>query len=103
MNGTAYFVRHPRTAADLIAPHLLKHERSYEVVKTIILSDIEYENFTSDMLADRQFIEDNASLCSSEEILHCILVRKNFCQSGVLVVPESTCYVGWAAYVNTNT
>ena len=82
--------------------------RSFSANETIKLkfnnySEAQKEKEKTDLKKIEQFIEDNASLCSSEEILHCILVRKNFCQSGVLVVPESTCYVGWAAYVNTNT
>ena len=59
---TAYFYFRPRTVRDLRRPHLLESETEYEIVKTITLSGIDYENFSEDLLADRQFIEDNACL-----------------------------------------
>ena len=49
------------------------------------------------MLADRQFLEDHAALCSKGEVWTCILVRQRGRTDGVLVLPEG-CYVGWAAY-----
>ena len=53
--GTAYFVEHPSTIYDLRVPHLLCLEKEYDIVKTIQLSWIDYENFCFDLLADRQF------------------------------------------------
>jgi hypothetical protein len=50
------------------------------------------------MLADRQFIEDNAALCSRGQVWQCLLVRQRGCSEGVLVMPENGCFVGWAAY-----
>ena len=63
-----------------------------------MLARIDYENFTTDMIADRQFIEDNASLCSRGETWRCILVQQRGRTDGVLVLPAGGCYVGWAAY-----
>ena len=60
----AYFVEGPRIIEDLKVPHLIEQEIQYEIVKTVKLAKIDYENFITDMIADRQFIEDNASLCS---------------------------------------
>ena len=97
-NGYAYFVESPRTINDLMVPHPIEQERIYEIVKTIKLSGIDYENFITDMVADRQFIEDNTALCSREEIWHCILVQQRERRDGVLVMPEDGCFVGWAAY-----
>ena len=99
LHGFAYFVKRPRTADDLMRPHLLEQEQEYEVVKTITLPAIDYENFITDMIADRQFIEDNASLCSRGEIWRCILVQQRGRSDGVLVMPIDGCYVGRAAYV----
>jgi len=50
------------------------------------------------MVADRQFIEDNASLCAKGEAWKCLLVQKRGGRGGVLVMPEAGCYVGYAAY-----
>jgi hypothetical protein len=63
ITGSAYFVERPRTMADLSVPHPFERERLYEVVKTVKLARIDYENFITDLLADRQFIEDHAALC----------------------------------------
>lgn len=97
-SGSACFIRHPRTIGDLMQPHLHKHEREYQIVKTIELGKMDYENFITDMLADRQFIEDNAGLCSQGEVWQCLLIRQRECSDGVLVMPENGCFVGWAAY-----
>ena len=100
MKEKAFFFVCSRTIEDLMQPHLLAHEREYRIVKTIELGKIDYENFVTDMLADRQFIEDNAGLCSRGEVWQCLLIRQKGCTDGILVVPEGGCYVGWAALVN---
>ena len=97
-NGYAYFVESPRTVNDLMQPHPIERERAYEIVKQVKLAKIDYENFITDMVADRQFIEDNANLCSKDEIWRCILVQQHGRTNGVLVMPEDGCFVGWAAY-----
>ena len=63
-NAKANFVKRPRIFEDLIAPDVPKRSEAYRVIKTIILDSIDYGNFVTDMLADRQFIEDFAPLCS---------------------------------------
>ena len=64
--GTAAFFKRPRRAEDLMGLHLLTNEHIFSVAETIELDWIDYENFVTDMLADRQFIEDNAHLCQTE-------------------------------------
>ena len=96
----AYFVERPRVIEDLIQPHLFEQEREYRIVKTIELGKMDYENFITDMLADRQFIEDNAGLCSQGEVWQCLLIRQRECSDGILVMPENGCFVGWAALAN---
>ena len=96
--GYAFFVESPRIIEDLLAPHPIEQETQYEIVKTVKLAKIDYENFITDMIADRQFIEDNASLCSRGEIWRCILVQQRGHSDGVLVMPIDGCYVGRAAY-----
>lgn len=96
-SGSVCFIRHPRTISDLMQPRLHKHEWEYQIVKTIELGKMDYENFITDMLADRQFIEDSAALCSQGEVWKCLLIRQRGCREGVLVMPENRCFVGWAA------
>lgn len=93
----AYFVKRPRTINDLCRPHRLEEERAYEIVKVVRLSAIDYENFITDMLADRQFIEDYSRLCAQEEVWNCLFICEKGQERGVLVMPEGECFVGWAA------
>ena len=96
--GYAYFVESPRIVEDLMAPHPIEREQRYEIVKAVKLTKIDYENFITDMIADRQFIEENAALCAQGGVLRCLLVQQRGRTDGVLVVPDDGCYVGWAAY-----
>ena len=100
ISGKAYFVSDPRRIEDLTVLHLVEKERPFEVVKTVKLAKIDYENFITDMTADRQFIEDHAALCSKSEVWRCILVQQRGRTDGVLVMPEDGCFVGWAAYLS---
>ena len=100
MTGYAYFVEKPRMIEDLLQPHPIESERPYEIVKTINLSGIDYENFVTDMVADRQFLEDNVGLCSkTESVIRCLLVRRRKTGEGILVVPEEA-WVDIAAFKN---
>jgi hypothetical protein len=95
----ADFVYSPRTAEELLRPHNLNSEKPYQIVHTVSLSAMSYENFITDMLADRQFLEDYADLCSEGEIWRCIHVKQRGQSGGILVVPDG-CYVKYAALVN---
>ena len=97
-SGYAYFVEYPRVIDDLLVPHPVEEERPYDIAKTVKLAKIDYENFVTDMIADRRFIEDNEALCSMGEVWKCILVQQRGRPDGVLVMPADVCHVGWAAY-----
>ena len=97
---TAYFIKNPRTQDELLSAHPLENEQAYEVVKQITLNAINYENFSLDMLADRQFIEENAALCSEGDVFKCLLISKRGRNDGILIVPERTAFVKWAAYIS---
>lgn len=99
LGGYAYFVENPRILEDLIVPHPVKKERQFMVVKTIRLTKIDYENFITDMIADRQFIEENGELCSKGTVWNCIFVQQRGREDGVLVLPIDQSFVGWAAYL----
>ena len=60
---------------------------------------IDYENFITDMLADRQFLEENAALCGESEIMKCVFVHLGGREEGILVVPENGPCVKWAAHM----
>lgn len=100
--NTAYFVKYPRIIEDLRKPHPVSNERPYEIIKEVTLAAIDYENFITDMLADRQFIEDNAGLCAESEPMKCLLVRRRGQHDGVLVVPGGNAFVKWAVYISEN-
>jgi hypothetical protein len=51
------------------------------------------------MLADRQFLEDYADLCSEGEVWRCVLVKQRGASGGVLVMPDG-CYVKYAALMS---
>lgn len=86
--GFAFFVERPRAADELPVPHKKEQEREYEIVKTITLPRIDYENFVTDMLADRCFLEENAALCSAFPVVRCLLVRQRGKEGGILAAPE---------------
>lgn len=98
--GMALFIRTPRRIEDLQKPHDICQERPYKIVKTVVLGNMDYENFVTDMLADRQFIEDNYALCSEGEELNCLLIKQRGKAGGILVVPENRRYVKYAAYID---
>ena len=98
----AYFVSYPRRMDDLRKPHLTDQEQQYEVAKTVVLSAIDFENFITDMAADRQFIEDNAALCSKGKPMKGLLIKQRGKNDGVLVIPDALdykAYVKLAAYI----
>lgn len=95
--GTACFVRRPRVISEL-ARDAQGCNQKYEIVKEICLARIDYENFTTDLLADRQFIEEYAPLCFAGEVWRCLFVRQKLRRDGILVVPNGS-HIAWAAYL----
>ena len=94
---TAYFVRDARRLEDLKVIHLAGAESPFEIVKTVPLSTIDYENFTTDLLADRAFLEGIPE--GSGDVLACVLVQRRGQEDGVLVVPTADNHVKLAAYI----
>lgn len=94
-----FFVSFPSVAADLHVPHLLEAERPYEIIQTITLGKMDYDNFCADMEADRQFIEDYSELCGTGEVWKCLFVCQREKPGGILIIPTDECYVKYAAYV----
>lgn len=91
----AHFVYRPRTIDELCCPHLLADERPYIVEKVISLNKTDYDNFKSDMLADRQFLEENVLVQDKNNpVIRCLLIRQGSADTGILVVPDRA----WVAY-----
>lgn len=95
MKEKAWFAFRPRTAADLTLKKRAGKWMEYRIVKTICLNGIDYENFTTDLLADRQFIEDHFALCV--EPGDCLLITGKRQEPGLLIIPWQKCYVRYAA------
>ena len=95
MEQTAYFIRRPRRAEELRAEEN-GLRRPYQIVKTLRLGAMDYENFATDFLADRAFLE-NADGCGEEGgLVRCLCV----CCPGresILVLPDGTGHVALAA------
>ena len=97
--GYAYFVDKPRTIDDLMQPHCVEAERPFHIVKTIQLNGIDYTNFSTDMLADRSYIEGNYHLCSSlGPVIQCLLIKQKGKKGGILVVPIQSWVASAALY-----
>ena len=100
--GRAFFVAFPRIMEDLKVLHDIKKEQEYEIMATVKLGATDYENFITDMGADRQFIEDHCDVCSVGRIWKCLLVQQKGKKDGVLVIPIDQCFVKYAAYYAGN-
>lgn len=95
---TAFFIGNARRLADLRVIHPIDAEEPYEIVKTVRLSNIDYENFTTDLLADRAFLDGFPETKWNETVHHCVFVHRRGQEDGVLVVPTADGHVKLAAY-----
>ena len=86
--SSAYFVKHPKTYKDLQVPCKCGTMMAYQIIKTILLSSLDYENFIFGLDADRQYIEDNAFLYEDATVIKCLLIKEATRTDGILVVPE---------------
>ena len=97
----AAFFHRPRRIEELRGLHLVSNEHPFAIIATVELEEIDYENFATDLLADRQYIEDYANLCETGTVWRSILVRQYGHADGILVLPgEDGCHVEWAAYLS---
>ena len=95
MKEKAWFVFRPRIVADLSLKNPAGKWLEYRIVKTICLTGIDYEHFATDLLADRQFIEDHFTLCV--EPGDCLLIKGKRLEPELLVIPWHKCFVRYAA------
>ena len=95
---TAYFVHRPRSIGDLMVPHRLEEERSFEIVKQVTVDDLAYENFMYDLYPQREFLLDGYGSCRSGDPMQCLLVRYRDAKDGILVTTLDPELVEYAAY-----
>ena len=95
MKEKAFFVFRPRSVEELTFENPNGKMREYRIVKSICLSQIDHQNFATDLLADRQFIEDNAALCVEQG--DCLLVTNRRRELELLIIPWRGCFVKYAA------
>lgn len=99
MRGTAYFVRKPIRLSQLFKPQRIEDEVPYEIVKTIHLSQLDYENFSTDLTVDREYIEQNADFFGIKNgVWKCLLIQQKNAKDGILVIPEYESWIGYAAF-----
>ena len=95
MEQTARFISRPRRLEDLRA-FGVGMLRPYQIVSTVCLGGIDYENFVTDLLADRAFLE-NVPGCGVEgSLVRCTCVTCRG-RDPVLVLPDGTGHVAMAA------
>lgn len=96
--GRAIFTPHPRTAEELKGPYQANAiELDYQILKVIRLDRINYENFITDMVVSRSFLEENMDGCGIGSIAKCLLVLCKGLSTGILVVPEYEGFIEYAA------
>ena len=89
----------PRVWEELLRPHLLEQERPFEIVKTIPLECIDYENFITDMLVARDYLENPDEQSFRSQKWQCFFVHQRGRADGVLVMPDRDGFVEWAAWL----
>lgn len=98
----AFFVEHPRRIDDLRRPFPLESSKPYIIEKTITLAEIDYENFITDLYADRWFVDKYTDKCRVDEngVWHCILVKQKIKADGILVMSDGHVFPKWSAYLS---
>ena len=95
MEQTARFISRPRRIEDL-RDFGIGMLRPYQIVSTVGLGGMDYENFVTDLLTDRAFLE-NVPGCGEEgSLVRCIFVTCRG-RDSVLVLPDGTGHVALAA------
>ena len=102
VSQNAAFVRKAYSLDDLIAGDKEAKQRSrYSVEKTIILDEEGYRHFADNLIADAQFITENIEkmFVDKNGIKHCLFIRKEGANGGILVESEGYSYARYAAYL----
>ena len=95
MEQTARFVSRPRRIEELRG-FGIGMLRPYRIVSTVCLGRIDYENFVTDLLADRAFLENVPGCGEDGTLVRCLCVTCRG-RDSVLVLPDGTGHVALAA------
>lgn len=76
---------------------LNNRELNYEIMTTVTLDHIDYENFITDMIVSRDFLEKHTMKCGADEKAKCLLIMGKCFSGGILVVPQDEGFVKYAA------
>lgn len=99
---SAAFVRKAYALDDLIAWDKEAKQRSkYIVEKTITLDEEDYMHFAGNLLSDMWFLVENLDkmFVDKSGIKHCLFIRKEGANGGILVESEGYSYARYAAYL----
>lgn len=95
MKSTAYFVSRPRRIEEL-RDYGIGMLRPYRIVSTVCLGGMDYENFVTDLLADRAFLESVPGCGEDGTLVRCLCVTCRG-RNSVLVLPDGTGHIALAA------
>ena len=95
MEQTARFISRPRRIEELRG-FGIGMLRPYQIVSTVCLGGIDYENFVTDLLADRAFLENVPGCGVDGPLVRCLCVTCRG-RDSVLVLPDGTSHVALAA------
>lgn len=101
----AFFINKPRAITDLMSPHFLDDEEEFLISQRIELRPIDYENFITDFLVERDYIESAANQDDEQNeeqnyVSKCLLISKTGNTDGILVIPQKNGYIERAAYLS---
>ncbi len=98
MEGKARFQVSPRRADELISAETDGMTLPYRIVGCIELTKTDYENLSTDMLVERDYLEPYADKCTSEIPADCVLVYpRGTRKEGLLIIPKSDGHIKAAA------
>lgn len=95
MEQTARFISRPRRIEEL-RDFAIGMLRPYQIVSTVCLGGMEYENFVMDLLADRAFLENVPGCGEDGPLVRCLCVTCRG-RDSLLVLPDGTDHVALAA------
>ena len=97
-DGSAFFVFSPRNADEFNQPFPLDRIQPYRIIGRVALNGMDYENFATDMLVEREYLEPFEELCRTGAVYECVLVcQQGNNKTGILVIPDSGGYIKCAA------
>lgn len=95
------FLRKPSGLWDIIEHSKNQSDDVFEIEKVIELSRVDFDEFSTHLLVDTPFIQQNAHLMRVDEQdrWHCLLVHDESRNRGILVESDGYPYARYAAYV----